>query len=133
MISAGTPTLDISDCPDLGPVLFALASLKNGATFTGTDRLKVKESDRIQVMVDNLKAMGADIESTDDGMIIHGGKDLHGAIIDSHKDHRIAMSFAIASLLADGHMTILDKDCVNISFPSFYSDLNRLSGCSLQF
>ena len=66
-------------------------------------------------------------------MIIHGGKDLHGAIIDSHKDHRIAMSFAIASLLADGHMTILDRDGVDISFPTFYADLNRLAGNTLQF
>lgn len=116
------------------PIIAIMAAFARGTTvIKDAAELKVKESDRIQVMVDNLKAMGADIESTDDGMIIHGGKDLHGAIIDSHKDHRIAMSFAIASLLADGHMTILDKDCVNISFPSFYSDLNRLSGCSLQF
>ena len=116
------------------PIIAIMAAFARGTTvIKDAAELKVKESDRIQVMVDNLKAMGADIESTDDGMIIHGGKDLHDAIIDSHKDHRIAMSFAIASLLADGHMTILDKDCVNISFPSFYSDLNRLSGCSLQF
>lgn len=116
------------------PIIAIMAAFAKGTTvIKDAAELKVKESNRIQVMVDNLKAMGADIESTDDGMIIHGGKDLHGAVIDSHKDHRIAMSFAIASLLADGHVTILDKDCVDISFPTFYQDLNRLAGNALQF
>lgn len=116
------------------PIIAIMAAFARGTTvIKDAAELKVKESNRIQVMVDNLKAMGADIESTDDGMIIHGGKDLHGAIIDSHMDHRIAMSFAIASLLADGHMTILDKNCVDISFPTFYQDLNGLAGNSLHF
>lgn len=116
------------------PIIAIIAVFAKGTTvIKDAAELKVKESNRIQVMVDNLKAMGADIESTEDGMIIHGGKDLHGAIIDSHKDHRIAMSFAIASLLADGHMTILDRNCVDISFPSFYEDLNQLTGNTLYF
>ena len=115
------------------PVIAIMAAFAKGTTvIKDAAELKVKESNRIQVMVDNLKAMGADVESTEDGMIIHGGKDLHGAIIDSHKDHRIAMSFAIASLLADGSVTILDKNCVDISFPSFYEDLNRLAGNNLK-
>ena len=116
------------------PIIAIMAAFARGTTIIkDAAELKVKESNRIQVMVDNLKAMGADIESTDDGMIIHGGKDLHGAIIDSHKDHRIAMSFAIASLLADGQVTILDKNCVDISFPTFYQDLNRLAGNTFHF
>ena len=116
------------------PIIAIMAAFAKGTTvIKDAAELKVKESNRIQVMVDNLKAMGADIESTDDGMIIHGGKDLHGAIIDSHMDHRIAMSFAIASLLAGGHMTILDKNCVDISFPTFYQDLDRLAGNTLHF
>ena len=116
------------------PIIAIMAAFARGTTIIkDAAELKVKESNRIQVMVDNLKAMGADIESTEDGMIIHGGKDLHGTIIDSHMDHRIAMSFAIASLLADGHMTILDKNCVDISFPTFYQDLNRLAGNTLHF
>lgn len=116
------------------PIIAIMAAFARGTTvIKDAAELKVKESNRIQVMVDNLKAMGADIESTDDGMIIHGGKDLHGAIIDSHMDHRIAMSFAIASLLADGHTTILDKNCVDISFPTFYQDLDRLAGNTLHF
>ena len=116
------------------PIIAIMAAFAKGTTIIkDAAELKVKESNRIQVMVDNLKAMGADIESTEDGMIIHGGKDLHGAIVDSHMDHRIAMSFAIASLLADGHMTILDKNCVDISFPTFYQDLNCLAGNTLHF
>ena len=116
------------------PILAIMAAFARGTTIIkDAAELKVKESNRIQVMVDNLTAMGADIESTNDGMIIHGGKNLHGAVIDSHKDHRIAMSFAIASLLADGEVTILDHNCVDISFPTFYQDLNRLSGNRLDF
>ena len=77
-------------------------------------------------MVDNLSRMGVDITGTDDGMIINGGKPLHGALIDSHLDHRIAMSFAIASLAADGETEIRDAECVNISYPEFYRDLKSL-------
>ena len=89
--------------------------------------LKVKESDRIAVMVENLRRMGADIEGTDDGMIIHGGKPLHGAVIDSHLDHRVAMSFAVAGTVCDGTVDINGGDCVKISYPDFYNDLYSLS------
>lgn len=88
--------------------------------------LKVKESNRIEVMTENLKAMGAHITATDDGMIIEGGYPLHGARVDSHKDHRAAMSFAVASLVADGETVIADADCVDISYPEFYETLSRL-------
>ena len=70
--------------------------------------------------------MGADIAGTDDGMIIHGGKPLHGATIDSHLDHRVAMSFAVAGTICDGPMEILHGDCVKISYPNFYQDLYSL-------
>ena len=86
----------------------------------------MKESDRIAVMAQNLSAMGADVEATNDGMIIHGGKPLHGAVIDSCLDHRIAMTFAVAGLCADGETSILGAECVNISYPGFYEDLGRL-------
>ena len=88
--------------------------------------LKVKESDRIAVMVDNLTRMGARITATEDGMIIEGGHPLHGAEIDSHLDHRIAMSFAIAALACENETTIFDADCVQISYPNFYDDLFKL-------
>ena len=77
--------------------------------------------------VDNLKAMGADIEATEDGMIIRGGKALHGAIIDSKLDHRIAMSFAVAGMNAEGETEIVGGECVEISYPEFYRDINKLT------
>ena len=88
--------------------------------------LKVKESDRILVMAENLSRMGADLTPTEDGKIIHGGKPLHGAEIDSYLDHRVAMSFAVAGLLCDGPLSIKGGDCVKISYPEFYEDLYRL-------
>lgn len=109
------------------PIIAVLACFAEGTTvIKDAQELKVKESNRIDVMVTNLSAMGADIEATDDGMIIHGGKPLHGAVIDSHLDHRIAMSFAIAGMNADGNTEILGADCVNISYPDFYSHLSTL-------
>lgn len=109
------------------PVIAIMASFADGTTIIkDAQELKVKESNRIDVMVDNLSAMGVDIEGTEDGMIIHGGKPLHGAVIDSKLDHRIAMSFAIAGGLADGETTITGAECVNISYPNFYADLEKL-------
>lgn len=109
------------------PVIAVLAAFAEGTTIIrNAEELKVKESNRLDIMVDGLSRMGAGIEGTDDGMIIRGGKSLHGAVIDSHLDHRIAMSFAVAALAADGETEILDADCVNISYPEFYRDLKML-------
>lgn len=109
------------------PMVAVMAAFAEGTTIIrDAQELKVKESDRIAVMVDNLRRMGADIEGTDDGMIIHGGRALHGAVIDSHLDHRIAMSFAVAGTICDGTVEILNGECVNISYPEFYQDLYRL-------
>ncbi len=110
------------------PVIAVLACFAEGTTvIKDAQELKVKESNRIDTVVDNLKRMGADVEATDDGMIIHGGKPLHGATIDSHLDHRIAMSFAIAGGIVDGETDILRAECVNISYPDFYETLGGLS------
>ena len=109
------------------PMIAVMAAFAEGTTvIRDAQELKVKESDRIAVMVDNLRRMGADIEGTDDGMIIHGGRPLHGAVIDSHLDHRIAMSFAVAGTICDGTVDILNGECVNISYPEFYHDLYSL-------
>ena len=109
------------------PVIAILACFAEGETvIKDAAELKVKESNRIDVMVNNLSAMGADITGTDDGMIIRGGKPLHSAVIHSKKDHRIAMSFAVAAMCAEGETEILDADCVNISYPDFYRDLENL-------
>ena len=110
------------------PMIAVMACFAKGTTvIKDAAELKVKESDRIAVMVDNLSRMGAHITATDDGMIIEGGFPLHGAEIDSHLDHRIAMSFAVAALASEGETTIKDADCVKISYPNFYKELFRLS------
>lgn len=109
------------------PAIAILACFAEGETvIKDAQELKVKESNRIDVMVENLSAMGADIEATEDGMIIRGGKELHGAHIDSRLDHRIAMSFTVAAMNADGETEIGGSECVDISYPDFYSDMKKL-------
>lgn len=109
------------------PILAAMACFAEGTTIIrDAQELKVKESNRLDVMVQALSSMGADITATEDGMIIHGGKPLHGAVIDSHLDHRIAMTFSVAGLGADGVTTVQNAECVNISYPTFYQDLFTL-------
>ena len=106
------------------PVLAVMAALAEGETvIKDAAELKVKESDRIAVVTENLKAMGADITATDDGMIIRGGKPLHGALIHTYGDHRIAMSFAVAALAAEGETILDDETCCSVSYPSFFQDL----------
>ena len=110
------------------PIIAVLAATADCETIIkDAAELKVKESNRIHVVCDNLKKMGCDIQEMDDGMIIHGGNPLHGAEIDPHLDHRIAMSFAVASLVAEGSTKIKDETCVNISYPTFFRDLSNLT------
>ncbi len=110
------------------PMLAVMAAFAEGETIIrNAEELKVKESDRIAVMTENLSAMGAEVTATSDGMIIRGGAALTGTRIHTYKDHRIAMSFAVAGLAADGVTVIEDAGCVNISYPGFYEDLQRLS------
>lgn len=110
------------------PMIAAMACFAEGETvIRDAAELKVKESNRIEVMVRSLAAMGADVEETEDGMIIRGGRPLHGAVIDSKLDHRIAMTFAVTALCADGETEILGAECVEISYPQFYQDLKRLA------
>lgn len=109
------------------PMIAVMAAFADGTTIIrDAAELRVKESDRIEVMVNNLKRMGVDIEGTPDGMIIHGGRPLHGAQVDSHLDHRIAMSLAVAGTICDGDLDIINGECVNISYPTFYEDLYSL-------
>lgn len=109
------------------PMIAAMACFAEGTTvIRDAAELRVKESDRIEVMVQNLSAMGADVEATDDGMVIRGGSPLHGAVIDSCQDHRVAMTFAVAGLCADGETKILGAECASISYPGFYKDLETL-------
>ncbi len=110
------------------PMIAVMAAFADGTTvIKDAQELRVKESDRISVVTENLRRMGADVIPTEDGMIINGGKPLHGAVIDSHLDHRIAMSFAVAGTICDGFLSINGGECVNISYPEFYHDLYFLS------
>lgn len=101
------------------PVIFVAAACAQGETVvTGAEELRVKESDRIQVMADGLQALGVEAQATDDGMVLKGGV-IMGGRVQSHDDHRIAMAFAMAALCAQGPIEIEDCDNVNTSFPDF--------------
>ena len=113
------------------PLLAVIASLSEcEMVLQDAAELRVKESDRIASTCENLKAMGADVLPCKDGMKICGhsckSHPLHGATIDPHHDHRIALSFAVAALLADGETRIPDEDCIRISYPSFFADLKKV-------
>lgn len=116
-------TIFIEEVPNLIdeiPVIAVAAALASGRTIIrNAKELRVKETDRITTVVDNLRAMGADIEEFEDGMEINGGNPLHAAVIDSFGDHRIAMAFAIAGLFAKGETVVKNTDCVNTSYPGF--------------
>ena len=113
------------------PVIFVAAACADGQTVvTGAEELRVKESDRIQVMADGLIALGVDARATDDGMIIQGGG-IGSGTVHSHDDHRIAMAFAMAGLRASGEIHIEDCDNVNTSFPGF-AELAASCGLSIR-
>ena len=109
------------------PIL-AVAALAAEGTSVIRDaaELRVKETDRLAVMARQLKAMGAQLEETDDGLVIPGGQQLRGAVVDSETDHRVAMSLAVAALVASGETTIQRSEAAAVSYPGFWSDLDRL-------
>jgi len=110
------------------PMIAVMAAFANGTTvIKDATELKVKESNRIDTVVYNLRKMGADVEPTDDGFIINGGKSLSPSNeLDSFLDHRIAMSFAVAAMALEKESEIKDAECVNISYPEFYGDMDKL-------
>jgi 3-phosphoshikimate 1-carboxyvinyltransferase len=109
------------------PVLAVAAALLPGVSrVTGARELRVKESDRVAAMAEGLNAMGADVRELEDGWEIHGPRHLEGAPVRSHGDHRVAMALAVAGLLAEGETTIDDGECVAISYPGFWDDLDAL-------
>lgn len=111
------------------PILAVMAAFAEGTTvIRDAAELKVKETNRIQTVTENLLAMGAEIIPTEDGMIIHGTGALKGTQIQSHLDHRIAMAFSVAALAAEGTTAILDSQCVDVSYPGFFAQLMDLSG-----
>ena len=123
-------TIFIDEVPNLIdeiPVIAVAAALAQGRTvIRNAKELRVKETDRITTVVEGLRAMGAEVEEFEDGMEIEGGKPLHGAVIDSCGDHRIAMAFAIAGLFAKGETVIRNTECVNTSYPGFAHHLDAI-------
>jgi len=111
------------------PVIAVAASAAEGATvIRDAGELRVKESDRISATAAELSKLGAKIEELPDGMIIHGTSRLKGNQCDSHGDHRLAMALAVAGLVAEGETTITNSEAVNISYPGFWEDLERIGG-----
>ncbi len=109
------------------PVLAVVMALSEGTSeVRGAKELRVKESDRIKAVVKNLRAMGAKIEELEDGFVIEGVEKLKGSKIETFGDHRIAMAFTVAGLVADGDTVIDDADCVRISYPDFFKDLESI-------
>ena len=122
-------TIDFSQSPDLGPALTVLAALSDGTSeFINAGRLRIKECDRITSMKEELEKMGASIIEHEEGRTIHGVKMLHGAVLDSHNDHRVAMALAMASLKTNGEIKILNAGCVSKSYPNFWSVFEKLGG-----
>lgn len=123
-LEKGNATIDLSDCPDLAPIAFVVAAEKNGAKFTGTERLKIKESDRAAVMAEELAKFGARVDVFDDYVVVHKAE-LHASSkeIRSHNDHRIAMSLAVLMTKYGG---VLDgAEAVKKSFPDFFDVMKR--------
>ena len=120
---------EVPNLIDEVPILAVAGALSEGTmTIRNAHELRVKETDRIDTVVKNLRAMGGQIEEFDDGMVIPGGQKLQGAQLDSYGDHRIAMAFAIAGLLAEsGETTIVNTACVNTSYPTFSQHLAKIS------
>ena len=109
------------------PVIAAAAVFAEGKTvIKDAQELKVKESDRISAVVNEFSKTGADITGTADGMIINGGKPVHGADFKTYGDHRMAMCLTVLAQLADGVSSLDDESCVNISYPSFFTDFYKL-------
>ncbi len=125
MLKIGVPTIHIGDCPDLGPILFAVAAAKNGGIFTGTRRLKIKESDRASAMAEELKKFGSSVTVYDDTVVIYPA-DFHApsAPLSGHGDHRIVMALSILLTITGG--TIDGAEAVSKSYPGFFSDLDTL-------
>ncbi len=124
-LSAGFTTADISDCPDLAPILFAVAASKHGGTFTGTRRLKIKESDRASVMAAEMQKFGIITDVDENSVTVHAGKiSAPTAELDAHNDHRIVMALTFLASICGG--TVNGAEAVNKSFPDFWKKISAL-------
>lgn len=125
MLKKGVPTIHIGNCPDLGPILFAVAAAKHGGVFTGTKRLRIKESDRAAAMAEELSKFGVSVTVYDDKVVVYPIS--FGApreILKGHNDHRIVMALAVLLTLTGGE--IEGAEAIKKSYPSFFEDLTAL-------
>ena len=125
MLKRGVPTIHIANCPDLGPILFAVAAAKHGGVFTGTKRLKIKESDRASAMAEELAKFGTSVTVYDDKTVVYPVS-FHAPVapLSGHNDHRIVMALSILLTLTGG--TIKGAEAVKKSYPDFFDDLSSL-------
>ena len=128
----GCPTVSAADIPDLVPVLSAVAAVCHGAEFTDIQRLRLKESDRVASVIAMIQALGGNAWATENTLSVAGGG-LKGGTVDSAKDHRIAMSAAIAAVACTEPVVILDAEAVNKSYPQFWSEYIRSGGYYEQY
>ena len=121
--------IDVTDTPDLMPVLSAVAAAMPGKTtrITGAARLRLKESDRLAAMAQTIRALGGEAEELPDGLVIYG-KELKGGTVNGQNDHRVVMSAAIAATVCQGPVTISDAEAVDKSYPGFWNDFQHLGG-----
>ena len=122
--------VDVSECPDLLPILAVRAAYAGGEThFLHAARLRLKESDRLHAAAEGLALLGADVSEMPDALVVRGHGGLRGGCtVSSYGDHRMAMAWAIAALDADGPVTILGAEAVNKSYPAFWREYQRLGG-----
>lgn len=121
--------IDVSQCPDIAPILTVLAAVSEGETrIINAARLRIKESDRIKAISTELNKLGADVKEVGDSLVIQGKKSLKGGKVDSWNDHRIAMSLAIASIKCTEEVILTNSDSVNKSYPHFWEDFKSLGG-----
>lgn len=120
-------SISTSNIPDLIPILAVVAAAKHGAVFTDIQRLRLKESDRVESVVSMINALGGRAEQTESTLSVYG-TGLNGGTVDSKNDHRIAMSAAIAATVCTKPVTILGADCVKKSYPSFWEEYKKLGG-----
>lgn len=125
MLSVGVPTIHIGDCPDLGPILFAIAAAKYGGVFSGTKRLKIKESDRAEAMAEELKKFGTSIRVYDDSVVVYP-ESFHAPteLLSGHNDHRIVMALSILLTLTGGEID--GAEAISKSYPAFFENLREL-------
>lgn len=121
--------IDASQCPDLVPILAVLGALSQGTTrIINAGRLRIKESDRLKAIASELNKLGARIQEQEEGLLIEGVENLHGGIVDSWNDHRIAMALAVASIKSTGPVIVNGADAVKKSYPHFWRDFTRMGG-----